>query len=112
MTARGIEDVYTTTGSVNVEKIVEFLFVSVCYHLSCHLMVRIVVRIMRAYTILIKCMRSAQELEQSYALCPHIASTLCLRGSISEVEYFLKANGNVYLCTSSPEDMVKLAFSR
>ena len=29
----------------------------------------------------------------------------------SKLKYFLKANDNAYLCTSSPEDMVKLAFS-
>ena len=28
----------------------------------------------------------------------------------SKVKYFLKANDNAYLCTSSPEDVVELAF--
>ena len=30
---------------------------------------------------------------------------------VFSMKYFLKANDNAYLCTSGPEDMVKLAFS-
>ena len=57
-------------------------------------------------------MRLSQKLEQNYAfLLPYSPELMPLEEVFSTVKYFLKANNNAYLCTSSPEDMVKLDFS-
>ena len=44
-------------------------------------------------------------------LPPYSPDLMPLEEVFSKVKYFLKANDNAYLCTSSPEKMVKLAFS-
>ena len=42
---------------------------------------------------------------------PYSHEFMPLEKVFSKVKYFLKANDYAYLCTSSPEDMVKFAFS-
>ena len=45
-------------------------------------------------------------------LSPYSPDLMPLDEVFSKVKYFLKANDNAYsVCTSSPEEMVKLAFS-
>ena len=92
-------------------------FVSVCSQLSCPLMVRI-----NPHSIVVMDNASIHHLDKVheiitgvraklYFLPPYSPDLMPLGEVFSKVKYFLKANDNAYLCTSSPEDMVKLAFS-
>ena len=114
MTTRGIEDVYTTTGSVNGEKFVEFF----C---RCVLPVVLPFDGENPRSIVVMDNASIHHLEEVHEIITGVGAKLCflppyspdlmpVEEVFSKVKYFLKANDNAYLCTSSPEDMVKLAF--
>ena len=115
MTTPGIEDVYTTTGNVNGEKFVEFF---------CQCVLPIIMHSdgEHPHSIVVMDNASIHHLNKEHEIITEVGSKLCfllpysldlmpLEEVFSKVKYFLKANDNAYLCTSSPEDMVKLAFS-
>ena len=115
MTTRGIEDVYTTTDSVNGEKFVEFF---------CQCVLPIIMPFdgQNSRSIVVMDNASIHHLDKVHEIITGVGAKLCflppyspdlmpLEEVFSKVKYFLKANDNAYLCTSSPEDMVKLAFS-
>ena len=56
-------------------------------------------------------MKLLQELEHDCFLPPYSPDLMLLEEVFSKVKYCLKSNDNAYLCTSTPEDMVKLAYS-
>jgi transposase len=115
MTTRGIEDVYTTTGSVNGEKFIE-------YFCQCVLPIIMPFDGQNPRSIVVMDNASIHHLDKVHEIITGVGAKLCflppyspdlmpLEEVFSKVKYFLKANDSAYLCTSSPEDMVKIAFS-
>ena len=114
MTTRGIEAVYTTTGSVNGEKFVEFI---------CQCVLPIIMPFdgQNPRSIVVVDNASIHHLERVHDIITGVGAKLCflppyspdlmpLELVFSKVKYFLKASDNPYLFTSEPEAMVKLAF--
>ena len=114
MATHGIEDVYTTTGTVNWGEL-------------CRLFCQCVLPIMpldgqNSHSIVVMDNSSIHHLDKVHEIITGFGAKLCflppyspdlmpLEEVFSKVKYFLKANHNANLCKSSPEDMVKLAFS-
>ena len=114
LTTRGIESVYTTTGTVNGDVFEEF----VCKH---------VLPIIQPFngvnprSIVLLDNASIHHMERIHDIITGVGARLCflppyspdlmpLEKVFSKVKYTLRNNDNAYLSTSKPEELVKLAF--
>ena len=114
LTTSGIQDVYTTTGSVNGEKFIDFF----C---------QCVLPIMpfnghNSNSIVVLDNASIHHVERLQDIVTGVGAKLCylppyspdlmpLEEVFSKVKYCLKNNDNAYLATAHPEILVKMAFS-
>ena len=114
MTTRGIEDVFTTTGSVNGEDFVQFIRKYI-------LPIILPFNGTNPRSIIIMDNASIHHLDQVYEIITGVGARLCflppyspdlmpLEKVFSKVKYVLKNNDYAYLSTSRPEELVKLAF--
>ena len=114
MNTHGIQDVYTTTSSVNGEKFLDFF----C---------RCVLPIIMPYdgnnpnSVVVMDNASIHHLNRVHDIILGVGARLCflppyspdlmpLEEVFSKVKYILKENDNCYLATSEPEIVVKMAF--
>ena len=115
LTTQGIEDVYTTTESVNGEKFLEFF---------CQCVLPIIMPFdgQNSNSVVVMDNASIHHLERIHDIITGVGGRLCflppyspdlmpLEEVFSKVKYFLKANDNGYLATSQPQIFVKMAFS-
>lgn len=115
LTTHGIQDVYTTTGSVNGEKFVHFF----C---QCVLPIIMPFNGHNPNSIVVLDNASIHHVERLHDIVTGVGARLCflppyspdlmpLEEVFSKVKYYLKENDNAYLATSQPELLVKMAFS-
>ena len=114
MTTRGIESVYTTTGSVNGGNFDDF----VCMHV---LPIIMPFNGVNPRSIVLMDNASIHHMERIHDIITGVGARLCylppyspdlmpLEKVFSKVKYILRNNDNAYLSTSDPEELVKLAF--
>lgn len=114
LTTRGIEDVYTTTGSVNGDKFVHFLRTHV-------LPIIMPFNGTNPRSVVVMDNASIHHMEQVYDIITGVGAKLIflpayspdlmpLEKVFSKVKYTLRNNDNAYLSTQDPEELVKLAF--
>lgn len=115
MTTGGIQGVYTTTGTVNGEKFIEFFG-------HCVLPIIMPFDGRNPNSVVILDNASIHHIERLHDIITGVGARLCylppyspdlmpLEEVFSKVKYFLKENDNAYLATTNPELLVKLAFS-
>ena len=115
LTTSGIEDVYVTSDSVDGTKFEEFLF-------QCLLPIILPFNGINHHSVIVMDNASIHHLERVQDLITGIGARLMflppyspdlmpLEEVFSKVKAVLKANDNLYLVTSTPELMIKLAFA-